>query len=136
MRYLIAFFILFFGSVATAATFNCTVPGAATADASAVCEQLRVELAVRTADWNNDQCATELARRGLREYHRVANRRSLEILASEDHGVAMESFDTNFPVQYTPAYCGDGTLDTEFGEECDDGNNDPGDGCDGGCGNE
>ena len=42
-------------------------------------------------------------------------------------------FDTDWPQPYTQARCGDGTLDIEFGEECDDGNNVNGDGCSRNC---
>jgi cysteine-rich repeat protein len=46
-----------------------------------------------------------------------------------DDGGESADCDTNC----TDATCGDGTLNTTAGEQCDDGNTDPGDGCDGLC---
>jgi cysteine-rich repeat protein len=53
-------------------------------------------------------------------------------------GVVTEECDTGGDSQFcdvdcTSAWCGDGHHNAERGEECDDGNQDPGDGCYGGC---
>jgi cysteine-rich repeat protein len=41
----------------------------------------------------------------------------------------IDLFDANWEPPFTRAVCGDGILDEEFGEECDDGNVVIGDGC-------
>ena len=81
------------------------------------------------ANWTNDLCATELARRGLRDFHLAYQRSVLQDQLATDFSAVRDTYNTDFPAPYVVSYCGDGTTDTEFGEECDDGNTVNGDGC-------
>lgn len=47
-----------------------------------------------------------------------------------DYLVSVNWLDMTYTLQQN-GYCGDGIVSAELGEECDDGNNDPNDGCDG-----
>jgi uncharacterized protein (TIGR02145 family) len=47
-----------------------------------------------------------------------------------DYLVSVNWLDMTYTLQQN-GYCGDGIVSVELGEECDDGNNDPNDGCDG-----
>lgn len=125
--------LLLLASPGWGVTLACDLPTAAVSDAGAACEKLRQDLRVSSSAWSNDLCATELARRGLRQYHRAIENNANQATADAATSAAMDLFDTNFPLPYTPAYCGDGTWDEEFGEGCDDGNNENGDGCDASC---
>lgn len=117
---------------ARAADITITIPAAIVADAGVLCEALRVQLVVRAAEWTNKQCAEEFLRRGLRSFKAQASSDAARAAAVATVKADIATFDGNFPVQ-TPAACGDGTLDTEFGEQCDDGNTTSGDGCSAEC---
>jgi len=58
--------------------------------------------------------------------------------ANPDHGLNIHVSDANDntctdQILYRPPYCGDGNIDVDEGEQCDDGNTDNGDGCDSEC---
>lgn len=125
--------VLLCGSLAYAAGLTITVPDAAVAEATARCDELRVQMRARSL--SNPQCAAEFLRRGLRNFIAQQERRDVAATAQQQVRTAIQSFDEDFPVD--PAIdisdCGDGTTDTEFGETCDDSNTTPGDGCDASC---
>ena len=112
-----------------AADLTCTVPVAAVPRAQELCEIVRLRYRVRAADWSNDSCATELLRIGIIEVERRAAsavaKEATETIIKDAVTLYMESH----PTALVSAYCGDGITDVEFGEECDDGNTEPDDGC-------
>ena len=130
MKKAIALILFLVTGLASAANLIVVIPGSAVPKGVEMCEVLRQELRVRAADWSNDLCATIFTRVGMRVYVGRVERQGQQqtIDAAVDAEIAL--FDTNWPKPFTKAVCGDGILDTEFGEECDDGNNDSGDGCD------
>jgi cysteine-rich repeat protein len=131
MRYLLTTAIAsaLFAMPAYAANVTCTVPAAQVSRAVELCEALRIDIPVRAADWSLTICANELLRRGLRQFEASYTKRTA--VAN-----ALDTNLSNHPSVAIRAFCGDGTVDTEFGEECDDGNTDAGDGCDSACQNE
>lgn len=116
-----------------AVTLNITVPGSAIPKAQEMCEELRNEIRVRSSDWSNDLCATIFTRIGIRVYVARVERRGQQQIVDDAVQDEIDLFDTNWPAPFTRAVCGDGILDTEFGEECDDGGTEQGDGCDHRC---
>lgn len=119
---------------AFAADLICTVPTAQVPRAVELCEELRVQLRIRSAEWNNDVCASQFLRIGLKEGERESTRRASNTTVSQAVNDAVDTFNANWPRE-TSASCGDGTVDSEvpFSEECDDGNNVSGDGCSRSC---
>ncbi len=102
----------------------------------AVCADLRRAVNVRVADWSDQHCKDELIRRGLRNLDgRKARETSIATIAG-DVTTSLGNYDTAHSRQFTEATCGDGTIDSvdpDLGEQCDDGNTTPGDGCDEDC---
>ena len=143
MKTILALILLLAAGSALAADLTVAVPAAAVTEASAQCDRQRVLLRIRPADWNNDVCATVMVRLGVRTSlldeqtnalsAAVTTARNSASVASQ---AVMNIFDSNFPLPVTPSVCGDSVVDTEFGEECDDGNVVSGDGCDEGCATE
>ena len=119
---------------AGAADLPCVVPTANVARAIELCEQLRINLRIRSAEWSNDICATQFLRIGLLAGERATSRRAANTTVQTLVNDAVTTFSSTWAVP-EQAECGDGTLDTEdpFSEECDDGNRDNGDGCDDSC---
>ncbi len=136
MRILVTFWLLVFTTqAARAVDLTCTVPAAVVSRGVELCSELRLTLRVRAADWNNNVCATEFLRLGFLQAEKTSTRRAAQAAVRDAVTTAIDTFDARFP--RTPAaVCGDGTLDVEFGEECDDGDNDDGDGCGSRCKNE
>ena len=134
MRYLAALFApLLFAGTASAANLTCTVPPAAVARAVEMCEALRVSIPVNAANWSNDVCASEFLRRGLRDFDAKFTAAAARQIVKNNVSDTLATFDAAYPVAAVAAVCGDGTVDTEFGEVCDDGNRVSGDGCDENC---
>ena len=129
MKRLIAIALFLAAGSLSAADLTVTVPSAAVTNAVEMCELLRVEVHVRASDWNNDLCATAFTRIGLRTVLLRYERQGQQQVVDDAVQTEVDDFDADWPVPYTPAQCGDGTLDAEFGEECDDGNLIDGDGC-------
>lgn len=121
---------------AMGASLTVTIPQSAVPDATTRCEELRVSLRVLTASWSNDLCATIFTRMGLRNWVATQTRIDQTEVVDSAVGSALSQFDNDWVDPFTSSYCGDNTTDVEFGEECDDGNNIPGDGCDEQCLNE
>jgi len=114
-----ALLIFLIPSMAAAVNLVCTVPNAVATRATELCEVLRLQLTVRSSDWNNNACASELLRQGLRSYERSVSRDTAELVARAAVMSNLDAFDTNFPIAYTSAVCGDSVVDAEFGEQCD-----------------
>ena len=133
MRRLLFSLVLLLALPAQAADITITVPDAAVAELQTLCEEIRLRYRVRTSDWTNALCAQTLVRIGATDVRRRVTRRSFNQSVNSAVATDVESFHTDFPFGFTPAVCGDGTLDGEFGETCDDGNNIDGDGCSASC---
>ena len=140
MKTILALILLLAAGSVLAADLTVTVPAAAVTEASAQCDRQRVLLRIRPADWNNNVCATVMVRLGVRtsllQEENEASRAAVVAVTNASSVSAqaeLNAFDVNFPLPVTPADCGDSIVDTEFGEECDDGNTVSGDGCDEGC---
>jgi cysteine-rich repeat protein len=136
MKFVILALLFVLATPAYAATFNCEVPAPYLTRGQELCEELRVKLRYRVADWTMDRCASLFLRIGLKQGDRVSTQTAGDEATRTAVTTAKSDFATNFPVPGTPAVCGDGTTDAEFGEECDDGGTAPGDGCDHLCKNE
>ena len=124
MRYLAAFLLtLLIPAWVLAVDLTCTVPpGAATTRGSELCEMLRQHLEVRPADWDNDVCATEFLRRGLKMYELQVTKAAAEETVRDAVHDARIAFDANYPPDFTPAVCGDGVVDDtdpDLEEQCD-----------------
>ena len=133
-RLLLALSILMFAGSAMAADIILTIPDASSARVVELCEELRQQLRISTdsALWNNEQCATEVFRIGMREVDKRTETRAAKATVSTQVNDSLASWDANYP--RTPAStCGDTVIDTEYGETCDDGNTIGGDGCDESC---
>ena len=135
IRILLIGLILILAGTASAVDLTCTVPSAFVTRATELCEELRLRLHVRTADWDNDVCSTEFLRLGLLAGEKESTRLAARNTVRDDVTTAVDSFRTDFP-RVTAAICGDSTVDLEFNEQCDDGNTTDGDGCDSVCQNE
>lgn len=128
-RVIILVVLLFAVTVALAATLTVTVPpGSASSNAVDQCERLRVQLQIRATDYNNDLCATLMAREAVelltvqelnQTYSTSVN--SCTSTAEATRQAGLSQFETDWPLPVTPAECGDSIADTEFGEDCDDG---------------
>ena len=121
------------GSAAGAATLDCTIPAANVTRGTELCEELRLGLRIRASDWSNDVCASQFLRMGMIQGERESAERAARATVAGDVTAAVSAFLGTW-ARPTEVACGDGTLDTEFGEACDDGNTDNGDGCSNSCG--
>lgn len=134
MRHLLAAALLLLATSAGAEVeATCTIPDVAMPKATTICEMIRLELRIAAADWGRDECATEFMRRGMREFSRsravAAARQTVNNAEQND----VNGFEGLFGEMFVRAFCGDGVLQEEFGEACDDGNGDDGDGCETDC---
>ena len=134
MRTIILLLALLIASPALAVQIEVTVPNAAVARAQELCEILRVETRYPTADWSNSICLSIMVYRGMRNFEHKAAKEAGRQAGRVTVRNALINFDANYPSTVTRgSFCGDGDVDTEFGEQCDDGNQDDGDGCSSGC---
>ena len=133
MRFLLLLLALLIAGPSHADVFSCTVPRDFVARMGELCESLRVSVQVRPGGWSDDICVSELIRRSLLARERTAVRAASRRTVNDDVTTAVDDFNRDFPQDITRATCGDGTLDTEFGEQCDDGNTVDNDGCSESC---
>lgn len=136
MKKILTILMILTASASMAADLIVTVPAAAVPDALARCDELRVTYKVRAAEWDNDLCATVFTRLGLRNFTVSQERKDATQTVTDAVQTAIGQFDLDWAEPFVSAYCGDDIIDVEFGEECDDGNSTPGDGCDEQCLNE
>lgn len=120
MRILLFCLILLAPLSAWSADLTCTVPTAAVSRAQELCELLRLANNQPISDWSNDACATEFLRMGLRGYEATVRDEQRRDEARAAWLADMVTFDANHP-QVSAPHCGNSVVDTEFGEECDDG---------------
>jgi cysteine-rich repeat protein len=124
--------VVVFAGTALAADIVMTIPDESVPRVVELCSDLRLRLQIRVADWSNELCSTEAFRLGMREIDKRVETADAKATVNTQVRDSLTSWDANFP--RTPAaFCGDNILDTEFGEQCDDGNLIDGDGCDSSC---
>ena len=133
-RLLLSISILMFAGSAMAADIVLTIPDPSAPRVVVLCEELRQQLRISTdsALWNNELCATEVFRIGMREVDKRTETAAARATVNTQVNDSLDSWDANYP--RTPAsQCGDSVIDTEYSETCDDGNTVSGDGCDESC---
>ena len=126
--------MVFYSSQARAADIVLTVPDPSVARIVELCEELRQTLRISTdsALWSNELCATEVFRIGMREVDKRTETKAAKESVYLQVNTSLNSWDASYP--RTPAsFCSDSVVDTEYGEQCDDGNEVDGDGCDSSC---
>jgi len=135
MKRLVAvIFTLFLAIPAGAADLVCTVPAANVARSVELCEELRLQLRVRSTEWSNDVCASQFLRIGLLAGERNISKRLANTAVATLVNDAIVTYESTW-ARPTAAICGDGVLDSEapFLEACDDANLINGDGCSDSC---
>jgi len=129
MGYLITIMLaLIMAGPAMAVDLVCSVPDANVPRGIELCEELRESLGVRPADWGNGKCATEFLRIGMLLGEKTSTTRLYRSTVNVAVRDAVALFGSTWPA-IKAAECGDGILDEFIGEECDDGNDVLGDGC-------
>lgn len=121
---------------ARAVDLTCTIPSAAVPRLMELCEELRLELPARAADWSPSICVSKLLRAITLETERDTVRAQTRRTVAHTVNVAVSDLAAKWPDEIPRARCGDGILDTigpHHIEECDDGNRQPNDGCDSQC---
>jgi cysteine-rich repeat protein len=131
-RWILLGLLLLYASPSRAANLTCVLPADYVTRGVELCEELRLELGVRASEWSNDVCASQFLRIGLLEGDKSSTRKASRATVNQAVNDAVDQFNIDWP-GLAAAFCGDGILDTEFGEECDDGNSIDGDGCDTEC---
>ena len=123
-----------FAIPASAANLVCTVPAANVPRSVELCEELRLNLHVRSSEWNNNVCASQFLRAGLLQAERKFTERQAKTFVATSVNNAVRLYESTWD-RPTTASCGDGILDNEapWDEECDDGNTISGDGCNSSC---
>lgn len=130
MRYLgIIASMIFAHSAAADIAAVCTIPTANEAQMAALCETFRTTHRIASAAWSIDDCTSEFMRRGARRYSRDVNRSAAVRAKDTAIKTNTDTFDAEHPEAFTRTTCGDGIVQGEFGETCDDGNRIQGDGC-------
>ena len=70
---------------AFAADLTCTVPQANIARGQQLCEDLRLQMRIATANWSNNKCASEFLRLGMIEVERRVTTRQANADRTADH---------------------------------------------------
>lgn len=132
MKILVVILVVAFALPAMAVDLVCTLPNAYIARGAELCEELRKDLHIRSSEWSNSECASQFLRIGLLEGDRLSAKRAARRTVNDAVNDTISDFAAAWPILIA-AGCGDGILDIEFGEECDDGNRTSGDGCSSSC---
>ena len=119
MRAILTILLLVSPSFVHAKDVTCTIPTAWEARATQLCEVLRKNERTRNANWSDDLCATELLRLSLRRFEDGITATAEENKKRSAVRTKLRAFDRDYPLKHTKASCGDLTIDTEFGEQCD-----------------
>ncbi len=133
MRFLIATIVLLFVSPAFAEVpLSFSIPDARAARMQIVCEAERVNLRYRSDAWDRHICARLI----YNECLGGIDDRLVKTQANSTRRTTIQSARAQRILDFpnpAPSICGDSVIDGEFGETCDDGNNEDGDGCDQSC---
>lgn len=131
MKYLIAIIALLVASAASAETVaRCVIPTAAESAFSVMCEEFRTAHRIAEDDWNIGKCASEFMRRYARQYRQALAKQAAEATRDATIRTLVQALDDQISENFTRTTCGDGVLQMEYDEFCDDGNKVAGDGCD------
>ena len=110
--------------IVSATVVRCEIPVAEEAAFDADCERLRLAMRIRAAEWDRGICATELLMRESRTRRGNETRKVSEETIRDDRTNALDAFDASYSSQRAvPSFCGVSIVDTEFGEQCDNGVN-------------
>ena len=118
MTRLIAFLLLVSAPL-MAAEVSITVPNTAIPRALELCDEIRTEFRIREAEFSNEVCAEIMFREGLRQFEIKKARREILEQTNGLREQRVGAWEQSFPEPFTRAFCGDGIVDLEFGEECD-----------------
>ena len=137
MRYIVAFFaIALLASTASAQSNVCFVyPAGAGPLGQESCELVRQSIESSSTDWGVAKCAAHLVARGMIVTKSDEERNVARLTQQGNINDFVNELEAAWILPYTEP-CGDAVLDESFGEECDDGNNSNGDGCDSDCNTE
>lgn len=127
----IALLILVSAPAAADIPFAFEAPEASRVRTDSACNIVRQQMRKPLAKWDRDQCGLEIFRRGRRAILRAAAKQAATVTLNIAEQTDVNLSDAEFP-RPVRSYCGDGVLQSEW-EECDDGNDDAGDGCDSNC---
>ena len=139
MRWILLLVAMVVASPALAQTtsITCTVPSANLTRIGQLCESLRIRMRVSDVTWDNEMCADNVLRVGFSEIERTNTTATVKRESNTTVNDAVGDFTSTWPPP-PKSFCGDNVVNPEvpFNEECDDGNNVDGDGCDSSCRNE
>jgi cysteine-rich repeat protein len=126
----------FFSTLAQAATLQVEIPDALIdPHGNNACSMVKV--AYRLPDSTSlSDCGRVMFYEAFRKYLREYRREFRRLQAQTNLEGDMSTIDGVLTFPVTQAVCGDSTIDTHLGEECDDGNTTSGDGCSAECRNE
>ena len=134
---LITLLVMFIGASAANAqiSFSFTAPEAARVSILKACEALRIESRLLPVNFDKHICAKEMFRRQVLDFRVSHARTAAQVTVNGAGQVEARASNQEFPKSdvFVTTFCGDGIPQLEFGEECDDGNGDDGDGCDSNC---
>jgi cysteine-rich repeat protein len=128
-RYLVL--LLVFPFMASAAQITVTIPDTAVADLQQACQRMAV--LHHTKIPTNAECGARLIRMGANNLVQEIVRRQGQQDLRDAINAKKAQLAIDFPDPLVPAICGDDEVDSHLGEQCDDGNQIPGDGCDEAC---
>lgn len=131
-RWILLALLCLTASPSRAANLTCVLPADYVTRGIELCEELRLRLRIRSSEWSNDACASQFLRIGMLVSDKASTQKESNATVRNNVNIAVDNFNDDWPVLVAAA-CGDNILDTEFGEECDDGNQIDGDGCDESC---
>lgn len=130
---LLALIVVAFSGAALAENLNIPVPDEKLPDFDAVCDIVKRQYSLKI-DVTRQQCGRVMMREVWRKYRRIVVLEAAQAAAQAQIDAALATFDADVPVPPgLRARCGDSTVDTHLGEECDDGNRAPNDGCNEDC---
>jgi cysteine-rich repeat protein len=124
-----------FALQAHAVVVSVTVPDDNIARTRELCEELRIQLRVRSAEWSDSKCVSELTRLGALALEHKVRKHDAETAIAGTVTQHVNTYTSTWPPP-DKATCPDGTVDTEapFFEVCDDGNMIDDDACNNSCG--
>ena len=118
---------------AQAADITITVPDAAVPRLQQLCTEIQQRFRVIDANWSNQACAAWLVLNGALDVEERVTRIEARQTVQNNVSTALDTFRSNFPEPFVRSFCGDGTIDAQYSETCDDGNTIDLDGCDSSC---
>jgi len=100
---------------------------------TALCNTFQANFRIADSDWSLDKCSTEFMERGAVVYAASVARSGAVLLKDSTVRSVIDDWNSKQVKTWTRTACGDGVVQSEYGETCDDGGLRPGDGCDADC---